>query len=80
MRRREFIAIAGAAAWPLVAQAQRRAVPVIGYMNAGTDEAIRSLTAAVVVHRNHGSFPEVIAANCSATSECNVRSLWLAHQ
>jgi len=42
MKRREFISgLGGAVAWPLVAQAQRRPVPVIGYINAGTDEAIR---------------------------------------
>ena len=39
MRRRDFIAGLGSAAWPVVAGAQPKALPLVGFVSAGTADA-----------------------------------------
>src|SRR5262249_61428910 len=54
MRRREFITVVGgASAWPLVARAQQRAMPVIGFLSTLSPESISR-----PVHGFHGGLKE----------------------
>jgi putative tryptophan/tyrosine transport system substrate-binding protein len=59
MRRREFVAVLGsAAAWPLAARAQQPAVPVIGYLSAGSEVAEAPALIAFRQGLNQGTYVE----------------------
>src|SRR5262249_16290225 len=59
MRRRDFITLlGGAAAWPLIASAQQQALPVIGFLSAGTFEKNRDYVAAFHRGLADGGFAE----------------------
>jgi putative ABC transport system substrate-binding protein len=47
IRRREFIAGIGAAAWPVVARAQQPAMPVVGFLDVGSPEGYSTLLSGV---------------------------------
>jgi putative tryptophan/tyrosine transport system substrate-binding protein len=57
MRRREFIAGLGAAAWPLAARAQQSAMPVVGYIG-GDLVSQRPANAAFLKGLQEGGYAE----------------------
>ena len=59
MRRRDFIAGLGSAtAWPVVARAQQRSVPVIGFLSSGTPSQFAPVVAPFMQALKEAGFNE----------------------
>jgi putative ABC transport system substrate-binding protein len=59
MRRRQFIAgLGSAAAWPVAARAQQAAVPVVGFVNGGSADALSRSVAAFLKGLNETGYVE----------------------
>ena len=73
IRRREFIAALGgaAAAWPLAASAQQRAMPVIGYLSSRTADSDASMLVSFRRGLADVGYSEGrnVSLNCSAIDE-----------
>jgi putative ABC transport system substrate-binding protein len=67
LRRREFIAgLGGAATWPLVARAQQRATPVVGYFELGRPEQTATRLVAFRKGLSETGFVPIVFGNVTA--------------